>query len=141
MKRILLSTLLLVTSSLVFSQSAADMEQLLASNSVTYEQAAWFILQAADIPISRPQAAFSHAAENNWLPAGAKPDNEAALDSVSLLIMQAFDLKGGIFYSEFKNPRYAYRELLYKSIIQGRVDPGMAVSGEYLLYLLGRVTQ
>jgi outer membrane protein OmpA-like peptidoglycan-associated protein len=53
--------------------------------------------------------------------------------------MGAFDLKGGIFYSIAKNPHYAYRELVYKEVIQGRTDPGMLVSGEEFLFILSRV--
>ena len=83
--------------------------------------------------------AFSQAAEWNWLPGDAAPVDKATLDGVSLLVMQAFNLKGGLFYSFVKNPHYAYRELVHKGIIRGRVDPGMLVSGDLLLFMIGEV--
>ena len=147
MKRFFItSSLLLAILSFAHSQTINDMEQLLSSTAITYEQAVWFVLQAAEVPVSSPGEAFNYAVENKWLPAKAVENSpQASLDGVSLLIMQAFNLKGGLLYSISKrivsaSPRYAYRELLYKDTIQGRADPNMAVTGEYLLYLLGRVT-
>jgi len=48
--------------------------------------------------------------------------------------MRSFGIKGGIFYSIFKSPHYAYRELVYRGIIQGRVSPKTAVSGDMLIF-------
>jgi outer membrane protein OmpA-like peptidoglycan-associated protein len=48
--------------------------------------------------------------------------------------MHSFGIKGGILYSIFKSPHYAYRELVYRGIIQGRVSPKMPVSGDMLIF-------
>jgi len=53
--------------------------------------------------------------------------------------MKSFKIKGGIHYTISNNPHYAYRELVYKEIIQGRADPGMKVSGDQLLFMIGRL--
>jgi hypothetical protein len=55
--------------------------------------------------------------------------------------MAAFGIKGGIMYSLFPGPRYAYRELLHLKLIQGRADENFTLSGERLLQILGRVLQ
>ena len=129
----------LVTVS-AFTQSAAEIEELLSAEAVTYEEAAWFVLRVAEIPgIDNSAGAFNYAMEQNWLPANAAPGDRARLDDLSLLIMRAFDFNGGLLYTAAKNSHYAYRELVYKGIIQGRADPGMAVSGDLLLFLSGRV--
>jgi hypothetical protein len=52
--------------------------------------------------------------------------------------MGAFDIKGGIMYSLTKNPSYAYRELVHQGVIQGRADPSLMVSGELLLFMVGK---
>ena len=122
-----------------FAQTAAEIERLLNTGSVSYEQAAWFVLRAADVEVFSPMRAFSQAAEWKWLPGKAGPADRAALDGISLLVMQAFNLKGGFFYSIAKNPHYAYRELVYRDIIRGRTDPDMAVSGDLLLFIVGEV--
>jgi len=137
-KRILLFFgVCLLLASPAFAQTAEELETLLSSNAVNYEQAASFVLRAADIPDSG--SAFSYASEQKWLSGRASPDGIAALDNVALLIMGAFGFKGGIMYTATKAPHYAYRELVHKGIIQGRADPGMTVSGDFLLFMIGRV--
>jgi hypothetical protein len=126
---------------LVFAQTAAELETLLYTDAVSYGQAAKFVLQAADINGLSGENAFRYAMERNWLPVAATEDAAAKLDCVSLLIMRAFDMKGGAFYTIMKTPHYAYRELLFQNIIQGRADPGMAVSGDLLLFVVNRALE
>jgi len=134
-------TVFLLSATFVFAQNAQDMDALLATETVSYEQAAWFVLGAADAPDFSGSAAeaFRYAAERNWLPAKAEPDGMARLDGVSLLVMQSHGINGGFMYTLTKSPRYAYRELVYLNIIQGRTDPEMTVSGDLLLFILTRV--
>jgi len=134
---------LLLTPAFLNAQTADMIEQLLQTKTVTCGQAALFVLQAADVPGSYDRAsaeqAFRFAAEKQWLTGKAAPSKNISLKEVSLLIMQAFGIKGGPMYSIFKNPHYAYREMVYQDIIQGRTDPEMAISGDLFLYLVNRV--
>ena len=147
MKRILLffGVCLLLASPILapraFAQTAAELETLLYADAVNYGQAARFVLLAADITDLKAEDAFSYAMEKKWLPTAATKDTTAKLDGVSLLIMRAFDMKGGFFYTIMKNSHYAYRELLFQNIIQGRADPGMAVSGDFLLFVVNRALE
>lgn len=137
---LLIFFLLPVIPFLLPAQTAAEIEELLGTEAVSYEQAARFILKAADLrDFSSPEEAFRFAAEQLWLPKKAVSGGRARLDGVSLLLMGSFSIKGGLFYTLSKNPHYAYRELLYRDIIQGRSDPEMAVSGDFLLFLVNRV--
>ena len=133
--------LLLLIPVFLPAQTAAVLEQLLATSAVNYDQAASLVLEAADVDGYAPStgpAAFSFASDRSWVPANASGGDNATLEGVSLLIMESFGIKGGLFYGIAKNPHYAYRELVYKDIIQGRADPKMDVSGDYLLFLVGR---
>ena len=122
-----------------FAQSTADeIEALLETSAVSYGQAARFVLDAAGVTVSAGQA-FQYAAGQNWLPKKASVNEAARLDGVALLVMRSFDIEGGLLYSLFKNPRYAYRELAYMEIIQGRIDPAMTVSGDTLLYIINKL--
>ena len=124
------------------AQTAAEMDTLLNTQAVTYAQAARFVLQAADAAtIRNPAEAFRFAQEKAWLPKGVSPETTARLDGISLLFMHAFGIKGGILYSIFKTPHYAYRELVYRSAIQGRVDPQMTVSGYQLIFITNRILE
>jgi len=122
------------------AQTGAEIEALLKTSSVTYEQAARFVLKASEAAvISDQKEAFKYAAERNWLPKNALPDSKARLDGISLLFMRSFNLRGGLFYSLFKNPHYAYRELAARGAFKGKSDPLMAVSGEQLLFITSRL--
>jgi hypothetical protein len=124
----------------VSAQTAAEMERVLALPAVSYGEAAWLVLGAAGaaIPENSPGAAYRFVADNNWLPQKAAADAPATLGGVSFLIMKAFNIKGGLLYTLFPGPRYAYRELVYRRLIQGRVYSPMPVSGERLSRMISR---
>jgi outer membrane protein OmpA-like peptidoglycan-associated protein len=135
----------LIMQGFLSAQVAEEIEKLLETEAINYEQAARFVLQAADMgdenglyQVFGPGEAFRFAEERRWLPQNAAQDAVARLDGVSFLIMRSFDVKGGLFYSLFKTPHYAYREMLYQEVIQGKADPGMAVSGDMLLFMINR---
>jgi len=119
---------------------AAEIETLLNTRAVTYAQASRFVLEAADVlAASDANEAFNYAQENGWLPGNIAAEDEAQLNHISRLLMRSFQVKGGLLYSVTKSSRYAYRELIYISVIQGRVDATMPVSGERLLFYVGRM--
>jgi len=130
----------LATAVFLPAQTAIEIEELLENEALNYERIVSFVLEAADFNgFSGPEEAFRFAGDKKWLPRNASPGGEATLEGVSLLIMQSFNIRGGIFYSLLNTPRYAYRELIYQDIIQGRADPEMKVSGDLLLFLVNRV--
>jgi outer membrane protein OmpA-like peptidoglycan-associated protein len=131
----------ILVSTFVPAQTAQRIEQLLERETISYKEAAWIILEATgkfsfantDV-VSSPEKAYQYAEENGWLPRNITPDTTATFEGVSLLIMHSFGIKGGIFYSIFKSPHYAYRELVYRGIIQGKISPKKAVSGDMLIF-------
>jgi len=132
---------LLAGNAFLSAQSAAvEIETLLETNAVTYAQAARFVLEASGVRATRnSEDAFNYAVQQNWLPGNVQAGDPARLDKISLFLMQSFNLKGGIFYSITNSPHYAYRELVYNGVIQGRSDPAMYVPGERLLFYVNRI--
>jgi hypothetical protein len=119
------------------AQTAEEMDLLLGSGAVSYDQAARFVLGAADLPPAQSGiSAFDYAYERGWI-SGARGDF-VNLGDLSLLIMRAFDIKGGLLYTLFHRPRHANREMAYKKLIPGRTDPSLRVSGERLLQILSK---
>jgi hypothetical protein len=118
------------------------MDALLETSAVSGAQAARFVLGAAGLlpeGLSGPAAeaaAWEAARERGW--ASGSGSAALSLKGTSFLVMAAFGLKGGLMYSLFPGPRYAYRELLYLRIIQGRADGGSAVSGDRLLHIIAQ---
>jgi len=124
----------------LFPQTAQKVENLLNERAVNWSAAAAFVLEASDTAaFENPEEAFRYAAGRKWLPKKAAPEASARLDGVSLLLARSFGTKGGIMYSLTKGRRYAYRELVHQNVIQGKSDPAMTVSGEELLFLIGRM--
>ena len=122
------------------AQSAQEIEQLLETAEITYAQAAYFTLALAlDNPPESGEAAFDFALENGWLPGSAEGDGSATLGGLSLLVMKAFNLEGGMMYWLLGNSRYAYREMTRRRFIEGRAYPTLKVSGERFLEILGNV--
>jgi hypothetical protein len=137
LKKRIFFTMFMTVAGFLFAQSAAEMDRILAVREITYTQAAQFVLAAANALPSGGDA-FTAAQESKWLPAGAIADSPIRLGEVSLLVMKAFSIKGGILYSIFPAPRYACRELVYLRIIQGRTDPSGRLDGSAFLQILNR---
>ena len=119
---LLLFSLLLFTFSL-FAQTAERIESLLEQNRVGYAQAALFVLEAAELiepDRMGEEEAFSYAQENNLLPKDVQGNYAVTLKGLSYMVMQAFGIKGGLFYTVTKSQHHAYRELVQRKIIQGR---------------------
>jgi hypothetical protein len=144
-QHISLTFLLLLLPAVLYAQSADEMQTLLQTTSVSYAQAARFVLEAAgayntvDAQKAAQEAAAQFAVEKKWLPAKANARDAISLEELSLLIMKAFDLKGGPMYTLFGGAHYSYRELVFQDIIQGRNDPKMKVSGEKMLFIVNHL--
>jgi hypothetical protein len=119
-----------------FGQSMEYMDRVLSSPKITTADAAYLVLVSADVLQEDTESAFSVAKENKWLNASAKAEAPVSLSAFSYLVMRAFKLKGGLMYSLFPGPRYAYRELSYSGAIQGRHDPADPVSGDLAIRMV-----
>jgi hypothetical protein len=143
MKNICITFFLLIICASLHAQTADFIQTLLQTQAVSYEQAARFVLEAADLSASydktNGQDAMRFAVAKKWLPKNVKSQDAISLERLSLLILRAFCLKGGPMYSIFHNAHYSYREMVFQDIIQGRSDPQMNVSGEKMLFIVSRV--
>ncbi|MDR2619288.1 MAG: hypothetical protein LBC62_10500 [Treponema sp.] len=137
----LLLLLFALFPALLPAQTAAELDDLLESPAVTYAQAARFVLASLDASGSGPdtdaEAAFAAASGRRWLPAKAAPDKPVRLGELSFLMTRAFNIRGGFMYALLPGPRYAFRAMVSRSLIQGAADPAMTVSGERFLHILG----
>ena len=138
--RLITAILFLCTVSLS-AQTAAELDILLNTREVSTAGAARVILEAAKL---LPEGLYGEEAQNaayktalsmKWLT--KEPDEALTMKDAAFLVMKAFDMKGGLMYSLFHSPRYAYREMVYRKLIQGRSDPAMHVSGPGLLQIMG----
>ena len=125
------------------AQTAAELETMLALPVVNCAQATRFV--AASVGNTDGMAlgeteknVFKQAMERKWFLIDTAPDDPLTLGTLSLLIMQAFDMKGGMMYALLPGPRYAFRSMVNRSLIQDSLDPDMKVNGEQFLNILGK---
>ena len=141
-KKEFLLSLFFFLCSFAFAQTAGEMDTMLRSDTVSAAKAARFVLGTADLltpGVSGSAAeaeAWDMARTNGWIKISA--NENISLKETAFLVMRAFKLKGGVMYSLFKNPRYAYREMVYRKIIRGNSNPSMKISGPGLLLILDR---
>jgi outer membrane protein OmpA-like peptidoglycan-associated protein len=128
MKIRLLTIAFFLGASLAMAQTADELESLLATKTLSYGKAAEIAAKASG----------NEVALADWLPKNAAAEDAARCDAVSLLLIKSFKFKAGAFYAMTKKPHYAYRELVYKKVIQGRTAPGDKVSGEEFLFMVNR---
>jgi len=143
MLRKCLALILFFCSSLAFAQTATELDALLGANAVTTNVAARFVMGAAGL--TSPElsgavannAAYQAALSKGWVKKA--PEEAISVQETAFLMMNVFELKGGIMYRIFHNPRYAYREMIYLRLIPGRTYADSGLSGQKFLQILGKV--
>ena len=133
----------LIIPAFLSAQTARELETVLEAPAVTCVQAAYFVYASREgsTRSSRPETAFEQAMTRGWLPQGTTQAESITLGKLSLLLVKAFDIKGGMMYAIFPGPRYAFKTMVSRSFIQGTADPSMTVNGERFLLILGNVLE
>ncbi len=137
---VLLAVLLLPVLS-AGAQSNEILDAVLAEEQLTYGSAAWLLLLANSSvteETTRTEAVAAIARAGIGLPDRAANET-VTLGEYALLAMRVFEIDGGFAYRILPSPRYATRELVFLKIIQGHDYPGMSLSGERGMRILGRV--
>ncbi len=141
MKRFVFLTVFLLSALFVSSQTNEFVDSLLSEASVDYGQISYLVLVASDnlSEDSDPAHAYELLENLGWAPKAGSVESSVDLANYAYILMRAFGMKGGIMYSFFPSPRYAYRELVARQVIQGRSDPDMKLDGIVAVRMLGRV--
>ena len=142
MKRhLVLACLLLIGAVGAGAQSNEALDAILATPNATYGQAAYLLL-TADGSLDE-DATFEAAAamlESRLGPVVTRGAYEAlTLGEFALLVQLHNDLPRGMMGRLVVSPRYAVRDLRFLRVVQGRSYPNMAVSGERMMRIVGRV--
>jgi hypothetical protein len=140
---LLLVVALLAAAGNIWGQSNELLDTLFEEPATTLEQAAYLVLTASGrIPDdSSPSDAAVSLTGQGWSVPERGADEPLTLGEYSHLLMQAFELKGGVMYRIVPGPRYAGRELAYLKIIRGDTSPYRTFSGEEAIGILGRLME
>ena len=72
---------------------------------------------------------FEQFKESNKIKNGASVNTPITLSELSFICTKLGNIKGGLFYTIFPSPRYAFRELKAKGILPQNADPDEKPSG------------
>lgn len=144
MKRtVCIAVAVLLTIAVSFSQSAEKIDEILEIEKATFGQATYLIQTALNSESDGLDfnAAFDLFKSNNE---NLIKDSITASDVIStktyaFLLMKAFGIKGGMMYRIYPCPRYAYRDLQYLAIIQGKNNPEALITGASMLQIFSRI--
>lgn len=136
MKKLILSAVLAVLCSFALSaQSSEKISDILKSEEITFGQASYLIATYKNFisDESSYDTAFKAMLNRNLIPGSYETDDLVTLKQAAFLCMWSMNIKGGLFYTIFKKPRYAFKELQAKGVLPTEVDPNIYITGrEYL---------
>ena len=122
----------------LYAQSNELIDKLLAQEEATFGETVVLVLSGAGLigENSSEAEAISYIKDKNWGFNEIKTDSPVTAGALSLLVMRAFDIPGGIFYRLFPGKRYAYREMVYLGLISKKGGPYRKLTGEEVLRVL-----
>ena len=144
MKRTLcIAVTVLLTIAVSFSQSAEKIDEILEIEKATFGQAAYLIQTALNDESDGLDfnAAFDlfKSKNENLIKDSVTASDVISAKTYAFLLMKAFGVKGGMMYRIYPCPRYAYRDLRYLAIIQGKNNPDAPMTGATMLQILSRI--
>lgn len=113
-------------------------DTLLAENPLTWDNAVWLVARSSGLVDEglTPAQASERAAIAGWGDKPAGTGTAVTLAQYSYLLVKALKIPGGLFYSLAPGPRYAYRELVFRKLVPGTLQPDSTLSGENALRYL-----
>jgi hypothetical protein len=139
-RRFLLVLVLLLSICVgIAAQSNDTIDTILGEETATVGSVAYVALSAGDLISDETsfRDAVQQAVTAGWLADTAGASDPAGFGQLAHLLMQIFEVRGGIMYRLFPGPRYATREFTYQGWSPVRIGPGDAISGDFLLSVTG----
>ena len=133
----------LITAAASFGQSAERVDTILKTEKATFGQAAYLIQTALNEGADGLDfaAAFDRFKSGNehLIRTSITAEDVIPAKTYAFLLMKAFNVKGGLMYRIYPCPRYAYRDLRYMAVIQGKNAPNAPMTGAAMLRIFSRI--
>jgi len=154
MKKTLLCTAIaFICTAFAFSQSSEVMSEIIDSEKATCAQISYLpalyankiteddssksigVMPASKESSSPTKESFEALKAEDFFASDDEADSAATVAKISYVYMKALGIKGGLFYTLFPSPRYAFKELKARGILPVETDPSMTISGRESLDL------
>lgn len=139
MKKLIIVIIISLSASFLFTQSNDILDDIIGQKKIDFDYGVYAIFVAGGLisDDTDPVVAVQKLSELNWKLKNITNSGKITLGQTSLLLMNALNINGGIMFSLLKNERYAYKELVYKGILNQDDNLNRNVSGVEFLIILG----
>ena len=144
MKKVMLIVgLIFLGGGFLIAQSNFIIDLLIQEKQATFGKTAYLVLSAGELIEEDASVAetLDVMEEQKWRLRDKNINEPVTEAEFSYLVMQAMKIRGGIMYTLFPSPRYAFRELKFYNLIKGTQGPTRIVSGEFVINTLGKIMQ
>lgn len=142
-KNLLLLCIPLIFMGYIYTQDASYLSGIIESDAISWEQASFLILAGGDfLPENiKPRDAWDELLSTYWFSNVPERGSHITVAEFCGMATKTLDYKGGLFYSLFKNNRYAFRDLRFKVIVPVHLDPKAKLKGLDALSITERLIE
>lgn len=132
MKKLIIFCIVLFLFFPVFSQDAAMISLILSKEKTSYMDFSYMIASQMGLQMTAFEA-YTYCDRYGNFRFTETTDKPILVKTVSHFLVSNYNLKGGIMWSAFKNPRYAFKELKSTGFWPPGTDPDNTLTGRELI--------
>lgn len=137
MKKAILSAILALALFPAFSQDADAITEILAKKDATLIDLSYLIASELGMEVT-PFEAYTYCDRFGSFGFKEPAGTPLTAKAVSQFFMMNYGLSGGIMWSTFKSPRYAWKELKNAGFWRKGMDPGTVLSGRDIVVAMSK---
>jgi hypothetical protein len=120
------------------AQSNDRLDELLAQAQAHLDATSYLLLTASGqvAEDTEVQAAFDAAVSAGLIASSRKPDEGVSVEDLAYLVMKTQKIPGGLEWTFLPSPRAAYRELVYRNVVNASAGPRRLVAGDEVVRTL-----
>jgi hypothetical protein len=136
--RLFMAVAALISASVVSADQFEVIQRLQGAEEIAYRDAAYAVLLSAGVlpGSARPDAALNAELRERLGWADRPTDDAVSVSEFSFLVMEGFDIPGGLMYRLAPGPRYALRELRFRRILTEPLNGPSSIEGAHALRML-----
>lgn len=137
MKKSLLCAALVFLILPAFAQDASVITDILGKENATYMDLAYLVASELGMDCT-PFEAYAYCDRFGNFRFNVSANAPIMVKDVSIFLMSNYGLKGGLMWSAFHNPRYAWKELKATGFWKPGTDPDTKLSGRDLVRAISK---
>lgn len=137
MKKILLICAAVLLSFPAIAQDAQYITEIIARDQATYMDFSYLVASELGME-GEPFEAYSWCDRFGSFDLKKAPNTPITIKTASHFLMNNYGIKGGLIWSAFHTPRYAWKELKAKDFWKSGSDPDTVLSGRDLIKVINK---